>query len=81
MSSAKKSTQLTMNVMVTIDEHHRDKLDAVAGHLEAAGLNVAEKFTLGGVIVGEVAPANLAKLHAVEGIKAIEEEPTFRADV
>ena len=80
MSSTRKSTQPTMNVMVTVDENHRDRLDAVAERLKSAGLNVAEKFTLGGIIVGEVASADLAKLRAVEGIKAVEQEPTYHAD-
>jgi hypothetical protein len=79
MSRAKRLTQPPMNVMVTLDEDHRDQLDAVASHLEAAGMSVADKF-LGGVIVGEVSSADFAKLHTVEGIKKIEEEPMFFAD-
>lgn len=80
MSFAKKLAKPTLNVMVTVDERHRDQLEAVAGLLESAGMRVADKFVLGGVIVGMVVRADLAKLHAVEGIKAIEEEPTFHAD-
>jgi hypothetical protein len=79
MSSAKRKGQATLNVMVTLDERHRDRLDAVAVQLESAGLNVADKFSLGGVIVGKVAVADLARLRAVEGIKTVEEEPTFHA--
>ena len=70
----------TMNVMVTVDEHHRDNLDAVASRLESAGMNVAGKLSLGGVIVGEVAHADLAKLRDIEGIKAVEPEPVYFAD-
>jgi hypothetical protein len=66
--------------MVTVDERHRGQLEAVAGQLESAGMSVADKFVLGGVIVGKVARGDLAKLHAVAGIKAIEEEPTFHSD-
>ena len=79
MSSTKRKGQATLNVLVTLDERHRDQLDAVAGQLELAGMNVSDKFALGGVIAGEVAAANLAKVRAVEGIKKVEEEPIFHA--
>lgn len=80
MSSAKGAGRVTAQVMVTVDERHRGQLTAVAGRLEAVGMSVAETFALGGVIVGEVARADLGKLQTVEGIEAVEEEPTFHAD-
>jgi len=80
MPIAKKGIGSTINVMVTVDEGHRSQLDSVAGRLAAAGLNVSGKFTVGGLIVGEVATDDLAKQHRVEGIKAIEEEPTLFVD-
>ena len=69
----------TMNVLVTVDERHRDELGAVAQRLKAAGMSVANLFPLGGVIAGEVASGNLGKLQPVEGIATVEEEPQFSA--
>ena len=73
----KKSTPKTMNVMVTVEEEYRDRLDQVARKLEHAGMTVAETFDLGGVIVGAVPERSVGALHKVPGIAAVEEEPTF----
>jgi hypothetical protein len=77
MPSSKASAKASTNVLVTVDEGYRGQLDAVAGRLESAGMKVAERFELGGIFVGEVSLGNLAKLRAVKGIKAVEEEPIF----
>ena len=69
----------TVNVLVTVDEQHRDELKSVARRLKRAGMTVADLFPLGGVIAGEVASANLGKLHRIEGIVSVEEEPRFSA--
>ena len=46
-------------------------------HLQAAGLSVADRYPMSGIIAGDVAVADLARVRAVEGIAAVEEEPTF----
>jgi hypothetical protein len=66
-----------VGVLVTVDDDHRDRLGEMAERLQSAGLNVAETFPLGGVIAGEAAPRDLAKLRAIEGIASVEEEPSF----
>ena len=68
-----------VNVLVTVDERHRDELQAVAGRLTTAGMSVAEVFPLGGVIAGAVASNDLGKLQKVEGIASVEAEPRFSA--
>lgn len=80
MARQKDKTEHKMNILVTVTEQHRDRLDAIADLLKSAGMTVAEKFPLGGVIAGEVATRNMRRLHTVdEGIAAVEEEPTFHA--
>lgn len=80
MSTSRRAVRATTNVMVTVDESHRDQLDVVTHHLASAGLAVSDKFALGGVIVGEIATVDLAKLRRIAGVKTIEEEPTFTAE-
>ena len=67
-----------VSVLVTVAELHRGELDAVADRLELAGMAVAEKFRLGGVIAGEVARNKLGAIRKLEEVSAVEEEPTFK---
>lgn len=77
--SLKKNLDKPMNVLITVDDQHRGKVEAVARQCTSAGMNVAEVLPLGGIIAGEIASADLGKLQAVEGIASIEEDPQFRA--
>jgi len=70
-----------VSVLVTLAESHRHELDAVADRLESAGMSVGQKFRLGGVIAGEVAKDKLGAIRKFEGVSAVEEEPSFKADV
>lgn len=81
MPSKKSKPESAVNVLVTVDERHRDKLDAVADRLASAGMNIAEKFRLGGVIAGEVPRGKIDRLRSIEEVSAVEEEPVFKADV
>jgi hypothetical protein len=76
---SKAADQPAVSVLVTVGQHHRDRLDAVASQLESVGMNVAEKFPLGGVIAGEVPRDKLATLRRLKEVDAVEEEPTFKA--
>ena len=58
--SKKAAPGAGVNVLVTVTDAHRDKLDAVADRLVSAGMAVAEKFPLGGVIAGEVSAVSSA---------------------
>jgi hypothetical protein len=78
MASGKRSAEVAINVLVTVDERHRGELESVARQLEAAGMSVADMFSLGGVIAGTVTAADLEKLQSVEGILSVEEEPEFK---
>jgi hypothetical protein len=81
MPSRKVAAKAGVNVLVTVAEPHRDKLDAVANRLESAGMAVAEKFRLGGVIAGEVPRSKLEALRKISEVSAVEEEPTFNSNV
>jgi hypothetical protein len=76
---SKSTGQPAVSVLVTVGQHHRDRLDAVASQLESFGMNVAEKFPLGGVIAGEVPRDKLATLRNLKEVATVEEEPTFKA--
>lgn len=68
-----KSTE----VLVTVEAGYRHKLTEVSRRLHAAGLIEEERFELSGVIAGKAAREDLAKLSQVEGVAAVEREPTF----
>ena len=50
----------------------------MADRLVSAGMAVAEKFPLGGVIAGEVSRSKLGALRDLKEVSAVEEEPTFK---
>jgi hypothetical protein len=81
MASKKGASEADVSVLVTVAESHRGKLDAVANRLESAGMSVAEKFRLGGVIAGEVPRAKLGAIRKFEEVTAVEEEPVFKAGI
>lgn len=68
-----------MNILVTVDDAHRDELEQIARKLKSAGMDVADIFSLGGVIAGEAAPADLPKIRSLAGVETVEEEPSFHA--
>lgn len=74
-----KKASGTTRVLVTVQEGNRPDLDIIARKLEAAGMSVAERFPLGGVIAGEVSWGDLPKVRDVQGVETVEEEPVFQA--
>ena len=67
-----------IDVLVTVEDRYRDTLPEVSRRLQAAGLTVDDLFELSGVIAGKAMRDDLAKLNGVEGVAAVEQEPTFR---
>jgi len=67
------------DVLVTVEDDYKDALPEVSRRLRSAGLTDEDVFEFSGVIAGRVAPEDLNKLRAVEGVAAVEQEPTFRA--
>lgn len=74
-----KAGNPAVNILVTVDEQHREELHNVARELESAGMTVAEVFSGSGVIAGAAAGGDLGKLQSVQGVASVEEEPTFEA--
>lgn len=66
-------------VLVTVDRTHRGMLPEVSRRLKSAGLTEEARYEISGVIAGRAALSNLSKLKEVEGVAAVEQEPTFRA--
>jgi hypothetical protein len=81
MPSRKVAPTADVSVLVTVADSHRDEIDVIANRLESAGMSVAQKFRLGGVIAGEVAKNKLGAIRKFEGVSTVEEEPSFKADV
>ena len=67
-----------IDVLVTVEDRYRDTLTEVSRRLQSAGLTVEDLFELSGVIAGKAAREDLAKLKGIEGVAAVEQEPTFR---
>lgn len=68
-----------MNVLVSVDSRHRNKIKSVAESLESAGMTVVDLFETTGIIAGDVASADFSKLREVEGVASVEEDQTFHA--
>lgn len=75
----RKDRENTVNIMVSVDEQHREELNSVARRLESVGMTVAEVFPISGVIAGAAASGDLTKLRSVQGVASVEEEPAFDA--
>lgn len=79
--SRKQSSQdeSSIEVLVTVEDAYRDRLPEVSRRLQSAGLTAEDLFEISGVIAGKAARADLPELREVEGVAAVEQEPTFRA--
>jgi hypothetical protein len=67
------------NVMITVDDAHRDKFAAVVKASKAAGLRVAETMPGLGAMTGTIEDTKLAGLRNVPGVGAVEESRDVRA--
>lgn len=61
-----------VEVVVTVEDGHLDKIAAVAQRLKAAGLTASQTLAAAGVITGSVAPHGVASLKKVAGVRAVE---------
>lgn len=69
-----------LNVLVTVEEDAKDRLDAIAAKLRGAGMKVVDVMELGCVISGEVSDKDMAKLRKVPGVSGLEIDSMFTAD-
>lgn len=69
----------SMSVLVTVEDAYRAQLPEVSRRLKEAGLTEEARYEISGVIAGTAAVGDLTKLKDVEGVAAVEQEPTFGA--
>ncbi|MGY1712688.1 hypothetical protein ACI8AC_24570 [Geodermatophilus sp. SYSU D00758] len=65
-------------ISVTVDEVHRDRLDAVARALTASGMQVERVLGSLGVITGRAPAGTRPALLAVEGVASVDEQLQVR---
>lgn len=70
--SIPKKASVQIDVVVTLEDVHRDNIEAVARRLEAAGLSAAKALKSAGIITGSVAHGKLEGIKSVEGVRAVE---------
>lgn len=61
-----------IEVVVTVEDGHLDKIVAVAQRLKAAGLTASQTLASAGIITGSVAQHGVAGLKKVAGVRAVE---------
>ena len=66
-------------VIVTIDDAHRETIQAVAEELQLAGLQVSSVLPVSGIITGEVAAEKLAGLSRIKGVVNVELDGEMQA--
>ena len=74
-----RAASADVSILVSVEDKHRDQLESVVKQLRSAGMSVADVFPLSCTVAGQAASSDLGKLRQVEGVQAVEEEPTFRA--
>lgn len=69
----------SIDVVVTVSDQHVHKLDELARHLQAQGLQIDRTLRELGMITGTVASDKLQGLARIEGVNAV--EPAGQAGV
>ncbi len=68
------------NLLVTVSDDHKSKIDELAAKLESKGLAVSGVLKSIGVISGNCDQKKLSSLKKTPGVQSIEEEPVFKAN-
>jgi hypothetical protein len=61
-------------VSVTVDDQHKDSLDAVVEQLRAGGMTVDQVLGGLGIVTGSVPDDALGTLRGVEGVASVDEQ-------
>lgn len=69
-----------LSVLVTVEEPHREHLDAIERELRSAGLEVVDTSELGGIIAGDIEEGKLGTLAAVPGVANVEVDQSYTAE-
>ena len=65
------------NFVILVDKKNKNSIDKVAAKLSKAGLKIARKMPITGVISGSAAAEKQDALRKVEGVAELREERTF----
>ncbi|MGH9279622.1 MAG: ketohydroxyglutarate aldolase [Acidimicrobiales bacterium] len=68
----------SVQVIVTVDDDHAQRLPEVADRLRAAGMEVAQTLDSIGTITGSVDESRLAGLMSVPGVEDVEQSRHYR---
>jgi hypothetical protein len=66
-------------VLVSIADSHLGRIPSVVGELEREGLEVQRTMPALGVVSGAAEQEQLASLHAIDGVDAVEEQRSVDA--
>ncbi|NIJ22031.1 cell division FtsZ-interacting protein ZapD [Sphingomonas naasensis] len=69
-----------LSVLVTVEEPHRERLDAIEQQLRNAGLEVVDTSELGGIIAGDIEEEKLGSLAAVPGVANVEVDQSYTTE-
>ena len=67
-----------VNVSVSVDEAHLDRISEVVQNLQSAGLNVKQSMEKLGIITGSCDRAKLQEISKVEGVSQVEPERKYQ---
>lgn len=67
-----------VQVSVTVEDTHLEKIASVARQLEAAGLGGSQTLASAGIITGHVSAESVAGLRKVAGVRAVESAGTVQ---
>jgi hypothetical protein len=77
MTESRSLEHSLVNVLVNVDDSHRQDLTAVANTLEHLGLKIEEILALSGAVAGSVPSDRLELLRSVEGVLSVDEDAVF----
>lgn len=67
-----------IQVSVSVDEAHLDRIQAVAESLQTAGMEVEQTLAITGVILGAIEADQIEAISQVEGVQHVEPEREFQ---
>ena len=67
-----------VNLIISVDEDHLDKISSVVKNLQSAGLYVEQLMENLGIITGSCDSSNVQALSQVEGVSSVETERTYQ---
>ena len=67
-----------VQITVSIDDAHADRIDEVAERLKETGMDVEQTMQIVGVVTGSIASDRMSSLYSIEGVKAVEADRTYQ---